>query len=207
VECTRDALADRIGRDVAAAAARLPSLPPIVVDPSAGSCNTLYWMLRHLPGSEGIACELDAQVHALTRRNLDALTGPRIELVQGDFQELLSSRRLPPERSLVVFVAPPWGAALDETAGLDLRRTAPPVASILRQFAARFVERAMLFAVQVYERVEAGSLAELRSLFGWSGLHAYELDAKGRNHGLLLGTIAGSPPAPLTSRRAARGKG
>jgi hypothetical protein len=50
VECTRDPLADRIGRDVAAVVA---SLPPetrcLVVDPFAGSCNTLYWIMRHVP--------------------------------------------------------------------------------------------------------------------------------------------------------------
>jgi hypothetical protein len=48
VECTRDPLADRIGHDVATMAA---SVPPetqcLVVDPFAGSCNTLYWILRH----------------------------------------------------------------------------------------------------------------------------------------------------------------
>src|SRR6478736_232896 len=66
VECTRDALADRIGSDVAAVAAKLPTGTPVtVIDPFAGSCNTLYWILRHIPDSTGIACEFDPQVHAL----------------------------------------------------------------------------------------------------------------------------------------------
>jgi hypothetical protein len=69
VECTRDELGDRIGRDIAAVAARLPGVAGFtVIDPFAGSCNTLYWILRHVPGTIGIACELDPQVHALTRR-------------------------------------------------------------------------------------------------------------------------------------------
>src|SRR5262245_18589631 len=41
VECTRDELADRIGRDIAEIAAQtLPSLSYIAIDPFAGSCNT-----------------------------------------------------------------------------------------------------------------------------------------------------------------------
>jgi len=48
VECTRDVLGDRIGRDIAETAAALPAGTPfVVVDPFAGSCNTLYWILRH----------------------------------------------------------------------------------------------------------------------------------------------------------------
>ena len=72
VECTRDPLADRIGRDVAAVAA---SLPPetrcVVVDPFAGSCNTLYWILRHVAPSRGVAFEFDPKVYELTRRNIE----------------------------------------------------------------------------------------------------------------------------------------
>jgi hypothetical protein len=62
VECTRDAVADRIGQNVAAIAASLP-VPGrwVVVDPFAGSCNTLYWILRHVPQSRGIAFEFDPQ--------------------------------------------------------------------------------------------------------------------------------------------------
>src|SRR5215472_9071256 len=41
VECTRDALADRIGLDVASVAKRMPSTQFVVIDPFAGSCNTL----------------------------------------------------------------------------------------------------------------------------------------------------------------------
>lgn len=58
VECTRDAVADRIGQDVAAVAASLPSGTRwLVLDPFAGSCNTLYWILRHVSTSRGIAFE------------------------------------------------------------------------------------------------------------------------------------------------------
>ena len=42
VECSRDALGDRIGLDVASVAARMPSNQLVVIDPFAGSCNTLF---------------------------------------------------------------------------------------------------------------------------------------------------------------------
>ncbi|WP_439400147.1 hypothetical protein ACRQ5Q_41860 (plasmid) [Bradyrhizobium sp. PMVTL-01] len=58
VECTRDAVADRIGQDVAAVGASLTVGGRwIVVDPFAGSCNTLYWIWRHVPRARGIAFE------------------------------------------------------------------------------------------------------------------------------------------------------
>src|SRR6516225_6551152 len=66
VECTRAALANRIGRDIASTVATLPKIThPIVVDPFAGSCNTLYWILRHVPNSQGVAWEVDRQVYEL----------------------------------------------------------------------------------------------------------------------------------------------
>src|ERR1700730_786234 len=44
VECTRDRLGDAIGKDTAAVAARAPhTASALVVDPFAGSGNTLYW--------------------------------------------------------------------------------------------------------------------------------------------------------------------
>ena len=74
VECTRDVLGDRIGHDVASVATRMRANTFVVIDPFAGSCNTLFWILRHLPNSDRIAIESDPQVFALTRRNLKTLT-------------------------------------------------------------------------------------------------------------------------------------
>ena len=62
VECTRDRLGDRIGRDIADLAKRLPEQTQFsVIDPFAGSCNTLYWTLRHVPNAEGVAFEVEAR--------------------------------------------------------------------------------------------------------------------------------------------------
>ena len=85
VECTRDLLADRIGRDIAELTASLPKLTSVTVfDPFAGSCNTLYWILRHVPSSEGLAFEFDPQVFEVTNRNISGLDR-RIALRHGDF--------------------------------------------------------------------------------------------------------------------------
>jgi hypothetical protein len=107
VECTRDALGDRVGLDVASVAKRMPSSQFVVIDPFAGSCNTLFWILRHLPNSEGIRFESDQQVFALTHRNLVAI-GQRIDLIHGEYVTLLEGLRVPQDRGIVAFVAPPW---------------------------------------------------------------------------------------------------
>jgi hypothetical protein len=44
----------------------------------------------------------------------------------------------------------------------------------------------LLFAVQLYERVEPHSLAEVTARFPWSAMKVYDINAPGHNHGLLL---------------------
>ncbi len=192
VECTRDALGDRIGLDVASVAARMPSNQLVVIDPFAGSCNTLFWILRHLPNSEGIAFESDQQVFELTHSNLVALD-QRIELVHGDYVRLLEERRVPEDRGIVAIVAPPWGTALDEVQGLDLRRTTPPISEVIEQIARQFPKHKMLFATQVYEKVVAPSLTQVQTRLDWAELRIYDINEKGRNHGILLGTKGWAP--------------
>jgi hypothetical protein len=192
VECTRDAFGDRIGGDVASVARCMPSDHLVVIDPFAGSCNTLFWILRHLPNSEGIAFESDPQVFDLTHRNLAAL-GQRIGVVHGDYESLLEGYSFPEDRGIVTFVAPPWGSALDEVQGLDLSRTTPPMSEIVEQVVRRFSEQQILFAVQVYEKVSAPSLNQIRTQFEWSELCIYDINEKGRNHGILLGSKGWAP--------------
>ena len=48
-----DTLGNRIGRDIASIATTLPKTTHFtVIDPFAGSCNTLYWILRYVPNSQ-----------------------------------------------------------------------------------------------------------------------------------------------------------
>jgi RNA cap guanine-N2 methyltransferase len=192
VECTRDALGDRIGRDVASVAACMPSNQFVVIDPFAGSCNTLFWILRHLPHSEGIAFESDPQVFDLTYSNLAAL-GQKIEVVHGEYERLIERFRFPEDRGIVVFVAPPWGTALDEVQGLDLNRTTPPINEVIEQVVRRFSHHKMLFAIQVYEKVSASSLNGIRTRLDWTELRIYDINERGRNHGVFLGSEGWAP--------------
>src|SRR5262249_13139756 len=153
--------------------------------PFAGSCNTLYWIVRHVLTSEGLAFELDPQVFELSNSNVSSLDR-RIVLRHGEFFANLASLDLPSGHALVVFLAPPWGTALDETKGLDLRRTEPPITGIIERITQRYPDRRLLFATQVYEKVESGSLAELEGTLDWSQLNVYGFNVVGSNHGILL---------------------
>ena len=193
VECTRDALASRTGKDIAAIAATLPNVTHVtVIDPFAGSCNTLYWILRSIPNSQGMACELDRQVYELTKRNLAGLERT-IELQHGEYQSLLRACRLPPDHGLIFFIAPPWGAALDESAGLDLRCTTPPITDVIGFIKTTYPTRSMLLAIQVYEKLEPTSLLEVQALLDWWDLRVYDLNDAGGNHGILLGACGWKP--------------
>ena len=190
VECTRDALAGAIGRDVAALTGDTPQA--LVVDPFVGSGNTLYWLLRYLPGAHGLGFELDSRVFELTRRNL-LIMGLPIEILNVDFVAGLSRIHAAPGDLLVVFVAPPWGKALDPVNGLDLRLTEPPVSGILDQLRRAFAHCRLVCAIQVYESLQPESLTELQARFEWQTLRMYGLNAPGHNHGIVLGTIGWKP--------------
>jgi hypothetical protein len=94
----------------------------------------------------------------------------------------------PGEDLLIVFVAPPWGHALSERSGLDLRQTQPPVTEVINITAGVLGNYKLLFAVQVYETVEPDSLAEVTAQFPWSAMKVYDINAAGQNHGLFLAT-------------------
>jgi len=202
VECTRDRLADEIGRDVAAAARSAPGHDrALVIDPFAGSGNTLYWIHRHVTGARGIGFELDAAVFRLTAGNVAALELP-IEIEQAEYTAGLRSIRASEKQLLISFIAPPWGMALDVAAGLDLRRTVPPIIDVVDALVDAFPHHSMLCAVQVHERVVPESLREVESRFAWTRQCLYELNAPGQNHGILLGTRGWVPrdTSPATSR-------
>jgi hypothetical protein len=193
VECTRDDLGEAIGNDAAVVAAKAPrNGKPLVVDLFAGSGNTMYWLLRHLPGSEGYGCESDGRVFQLTQRNLTALSLP-IDIRNADYRSGMAGISLATNQLLIAFIAPPWGDALDATYGLDLRRTVPPVIEILDLLFRTFAFNKLLCAIQIYEAVNAESLADLQSRFDWSTMRIYTLNAPGQNHGILLGSKQWAP--------------
>jgi 16S rRNA G966 N2-methylase RsmD len=193
VECTRDRLADLIGRDVAAVARAVPvATRPSVIDLFAGSGNTLYWITRHAGARRGVGFERDEAVFGLSRANL-SIAGLGLDLIHDSYDRGLTAFGEPGEDLLIVFVAPPWGHALGEAAGLDLRRTEPPVAEVIDVTTTRLGRPRLLFAVQVHETVEPGSLTELTARFPWSAGRVYDINAPGHNHGLLLATWGWTP--------------
>jgi 16S rRNA G966 N2-methylase RsmD len=193
VECTRDELADRIGRDVASLAARWVSdKRPVLIDPFAGSGNTLYWLARHLSVAHGVGFESDPAVFALTRKNLRALDLP-IDILNVDYVSALSRVSPVPDQLVVAFIAPPWGDALDPATGLDLRRTYPPIPEITERLSTHFAENPILFVVQVHETINTVSVDQFSRAFDWSTLKIYDLLPRGSNHGVLLATRGWKP--------------
>jgi len=193
VECTRDTLGNAIGRDIAAVASRAtPGLETLVIDPFAGSGNTLFWMMRYLSRGRGLGFEQDQDLFRLTRRNLATVQSP-IEISNTDYQTGLNHTTAPVQALLIVFLAPPWGEALDMNTGLDLRRTAPPIGEILDFLHQRFGQYRLLCAIQIYETLNSAGLADLRARFAWSAVRIYDFNAPGQNHGILMGTWGWTP--------------
>jgi hypothetical protein len=77
--------------------------------------------------------------------------------------------------------------------GLDLRRTTPPISEIIEQIVRQFPKHNILLATQVYEKVSAPSLTQVQTRLDWTELRIYDLNEKGRNHGILLGTKGWAP--------------
>jgi hypothetical protein len=72
--------------------------------------------------------------------------------------------------------------------GLDLHCTTPPIIEIVEQIARQFPQQKILFATQVYEKVRNSSLRQIQAQLDWTELGLYDINEKGRNHGILLGT-------------------
>ena len=192
VEAVRDKLGEMIGRDVASVTRHAPPTARFaVIDPFAGSCNGLGWILRHVRNAQGIGFELDGTIFDMTRRNLALLDMP-IELIQGDYRSLLGTHRFPADHHIVAFLAPPWGDALSET-GLDLRRTKPPIDGIVDDFERVYGGSPVLYVIQVHQNIEPDSLANLKRKLGWSDLRIYDINVEGMKHGILLGANRWEP--------------
>jgi hypothetical protein len=188
VECTRDQLADNIGREISSVAKSAPlTSRSLVLDPFTGSGNTLYWMLRHLPDAHGLGFEQDPMVFQLTTRNL-AILNVSIEVSNRDYRMGLSNLKVAQDQLLIAFIAPPWGNALNKSTVLDLRRTTPPIREIVDFLISIAGKNPLLCAIQVYEALDPESMAELIPRFCWSAKRMYGLNAPGQNHGLFMGT-------------------
>ena len=186
IECTPDRVANEIGREIAETVSRTAGhRRAMVVDPFVGSGNTLYWILHHLPGANGTGFELDPLVYGLTKQNL-AMLGLDTEVLHTDYVHALRELNVADDALIVAFIAPPWGDGFSQSKGLDLRATTPPVRETVDAFAEVF-RNAILFAIQVTERVVPESVSELTTRADWSVLHIFDSTKAGQNHnGLLL---------------------
>lgn len=187
VEAARDPLARRI----AAAVARIVPEPssdsaPVVVDPFAGSCNGLLWIVRGLTGASGLGFELDDAIFRLTSRNLDAIGAP-VALLHGDCRLLIRERRFSAGQPIVVALAPPWGDALSVASGLDLSRTKPPIGDMVEDFERACPENPILYVVETHERTVPAPLERLRQRFDWSELEIFDVGGPTGRHGVLIG--------------------
>jgi hypothetical protein len=161
------------------------------VDPFAGSGNTLYWLARHTNPQRAVGFELNQHVFEMSRRNL-AILGFDVELSHVGYEAGLANAPVADDELLIVFVAPPWGDALNEATGLDLRLTQPPIRVIIDFIARSFPRTNVLLAVQVHERTLRASISEVSSQCSWSALKIYDINAHGQNHGILLGGLGWS---------------
>jgi len=135
--------------------------------------------------SKGIAFEVDRAIFEITKQNLLTLYSD-IELVNGHYKSLLSNYRFPTDYFIVVYVAPPWGDALNEITGLDLRRTKPPITEIVDYVDDLYKKQPILWVTKVHQTVHPISLADLKKRFAWSALRIYDINIEGMKHGVLL---------------------
>ena len=52
-------------------------------------------------------------------------------MIYEGYEQGFKRLRVGEDELVMLFISPPWGEALDPEVGLDLRRTAPPVAEII----------------------------------------------------------------------------
>jgi hypothetical protein len=188
LEAVKDPLGNKIGSDIAEVVARAPTRRPVgVVDPFAGSCNGLYAIVRHLPGSKGIGFELDPKVFELSTANIAQLNAP-VELVQGSYKDLVGKHTHQGDDLVVVFLAPPWADALRDGSGLHLDKTKPPILEIIREFEQVYDNQPVLYVTEVHEVNEPTALEQVEAEFSWSDLRIYDVNVPGLQHGILLGT-------------------
>jgi hypothetical protein len=200
LEAVRDPLGNRIGEDVARVAGTAPQGSVFgVIDPFAGSCNGLFWILRHLPGAEGLGFEFEQAIFEMSARNIASL-GASIPLVHGDYGQLLGQYRFSGAHRIVAFLSPPWADALSAEAGLDLGRTKPPIQNIVDDFERIYPNNPILYVTEVHERLVPEPLAALRTRLEWSELNVYDIPGPTGRHGVLLGTMRWNASGALAGR-------
>lgn len=160
VECTTDPHATAIARAVREQAEQLGLARWSVVDLFAGSGNFLYHLAAETGADPALGFERDPAIFELTRTNLEC-TASRARLHLGAFQDCLRPALVPADRACVVCLHPPWGEGFSFEHGLDLRKTDPPTADILRTVQQRLPGHRLVFVHHIHEKMVEASVAEV----------------------------------------------
>jgi hypothetical protein len=140
---------------------------------------------------------MDQIIFEITNRNMSSLDRP-IQSLNGDYKGLLETHQFPSDHFIIAFLAPPWGDALNETRGLDVRRTKPPIEDIIDDFERIYKDNRILYVTQLHQNVEPVSLENLKRRFDWSDLRIYDINVEGMKHGILLGLNRWTPQPEVT---------
>jgi hypothetical protein len=138
IEAHPDGPADEIGAITARVLDQHGVCITDLIDPFLGSGNLAYHIARHVRPQRIVGCESNPAICTLTAKSLDLLIKRRhlgnvdIVTLNADWS---AAEPLVRDVPTLVILAPPWGAAYSD-AGLDLRKTAPPIPETLSPFLA-----------------------------------------------------------------------
>lgn len=136
IEAHPDRSANRIGERTAQVFGQHGHSVVDLIDPFLGSGNLTYHINRHHNPQRIVACEINRAISSLTTKSLQMLKkrgklgDVEIVVINDDWTKALGYVRDVPT---LVILAPPWGAAYED-AGLDLRKTAPPIPELIDCF-------------------------------------------------------------------------
>jgi len=164
VEVTRDQHAQFLARSVAGTLDSHGYRIADLIDPFVGSGNLLYHFLLATKASRGVGLDINADVLALTERNfsrLHLLGRLRHTSVTFRRQDWSQSPSYIENRATLVIVHPPWGDAFNK-AGLDLRKTTPPVSEILQTLRRRAGTAPIFAMIQIHPMMVTASLEAIK---------------------------------------------
>lgn len=163
VELTRDPHAAFLALAITSTLTSLGIKISDVIDPFAGSGNTLYHVTNALQAQRAIGIEHHHVIADLTRRNfnrlklLGRLRNTDAQITCGNWTDAPNAMR---DKPTLIFLSPPWGEAFNSD-GLDLSKTSPPINTILRTLLVAARTSPVFVAVQSYPKTVTSSVDEL----------------------------------------------
>ncbi len=165
IEATRDPQARFVGWAVAETLRQHDYKIQTVIDPFAGSGNSLYHLMKATSAPLGIGIEADAEIYRRTKSNFDVLQrwkrlrGSHVDIRHGDWSDY---RSFLGDQATLMHLDPPWGDAFNRD-GLDLRVTHPPILHILSDIARSKGPAPVFVAISTMPQVVQESVEEIRA--------------------------------------------